>query len=342
MAYIKTVIVLLLSLGQILSPIWASLFRGEDSFFENWSPDQTYAADYAVEVKKNPNRDFVILNLTDIQLEKWEAQGEYGKLVTKTVNALVEQTKPDLITVTGDNGYSTSGYLQFVKELDAFGIPWAPIMGNHDGSCCVSEFWCAHKLWSAKNCLFRFGPKGMGYGNYVISITENGRPIHTMLMLDTHGNSSDEPVYFHDEQLAWTRWVLEGVTRTEGRTVESSALFHIPLPEFKTAYDEAYDSEQDCFAGEYADTSFGWNHEDVCCGPAGCPMFGLLKELGTKNVICGHDHNNCSSIVYQGVRLTYALHTGPGGYYEEGMNGGTVLTVHSDGSMNIEHRFVEM
>ncbi len=341
MNYVKTIVALLLALPQILSPVWASVIRGEDSYFEAWSPDQTYTADYAVEMKKDPNRDFVILNLTDIQLEKWEAQGEYGKMVTNTVNALVEQVRPDLITLTGDNGYSTSGYLQLVKEIDAFGVPWAPVMGNHDGSCCISEFWCAYLFYEAKNCVFRFGPRGMGYGNYVINITENGRLIHTMMMLDTHGNSN-EPEYFHDEQLAWYRWVLEGVAETQGRPVESSAFFHIPLPEFQTAYDEAYDSEKQCYVGEYAAASFGVNHESVCCGPAGCPMFGLCRQLGTKNVICGHDHNNCSSIVYQGVRLTYALHTGPGGYYEEGMNGGTVLTVHSDGSMNVEHRYVEL
>ena len=341
MHYVKTIVVLLLSIGQILSPIWASVFRGEDSFFESWSPEHTYTTDYAVEMKKDPNRDFVILNLTDIQLEKWEAQDEYGRLVESTVNRLVEQVKPDLITLTGDNGYSTSGYLHLVKLIDGFGIPWAPIMGNHDGSCCVSEFWCAYKFHEAKNCVFRFGPKGMGYGNYVINVTENGRLIHTMVLLDTHG-SSDEPEYFYDEQLAWFSWVLEGTAAQTGKAVESSAFFHIPLPEFKTAYEQAYDSEKNCFKEEYASTSFGVNRESVSIGAESCPMFALCQQLGTKNIICGHDHSNCSSIVYQGVRLTYALHTGPGGYYEEGMNGGTVLTVRSDGSMTVQHRFIEM
>ena len=341
MAYIKTVIVLLLSLGQILSPIAASLIRGEDSYFENWSADQAYTADRAVEVKKEPNKALVILNLTDTQLEKWEAQGEYGRLLESTVDRLIEQVRPDLITLTGDLGYSTSGYLHLIRLIDAYGIPWAPVMGNHDGSCCVSEFWCAYRLFKAENCLFRFGPRGMGYGNYVISVTENGKPIHTMMMLDTHGNH-DEPEYITDEQLAWYQWVLEGVAAQAGGPVESSALFHIPLPEFKTAYEEAYDSGQGCYTGEYAQTSFGVNREEFCCGPADCPLFGLCQRLGTKNIVCGHDHNNCSSILYRGVRLTYALHTGPGGYYEEGMNGGTVLTIHSDGSMTVQHQYVEM
>ena len=341
MNYIKTVLVLLLSLGQILSPIWASVIHGEDSYFEDWSVEQAYSSDYAVELKKEPNKDFVILNLTDIQLEKWEAQGEYGRLLESTVERLMEQVKPDLITLTGDNGYSTSGYLHLIQLLDAYGVPWAPVMGNHDGSCCVSEFWCAYRLYKAKNCVFRFGPKGMGYGNYAINITENGKIIHTMMMLDTHGNH-DEPEYITDDQLAWFQWVLEGVTAAAGRPVESSALFHIPLPEYKTAYEEAWDSEQNCFVGGYAQTSFGANHASVSIGADSCPFFGLCQQLGVKNLICGHDHNNCSSIVYQGVRLTYALHTGPGGYYEEGMNGGTVLTIHSDGTMTVRHQYVAL
>ena len=47
----------------------------------------------------------------------------------------------------------------------------------------------------------------------------------------------------------------------------------------------------------------------------------------TKNVICGHEHKNNFSVLYRGVRLTYATKTGDGhDWVEDGsVCGGTVL-----------------
>ena len=79
MNYILTVFSILLSLCQIFSPVWAKLVHGEDYYFENWSADQAYTEDYAQNIEKDPDKDFVILSLTDIQLEKWQAFSDEGK-----------------------------------------------------------------------------------------------------------------------------------------------------------------------------------------------------------------------------------------------------------------------
>lgn len=59
--------------------------------------------------------------------------------------------------------------------------------------------------------------------------------------------------------------------------------------------------------------------------------------VSTKNVICGHDHVNDFSLVYEGVRLTYALKTGNGAYWVEGgsQSGYTQLTISETGSGSI-------
>lgn len=353
-AYLKTIVIMILSLGQILSPIGAVVLKGgESKFFENWSETQEYTDDYAVTLEKDPDKDFVILNLTDIQFEKFEAYSDFGKTATDTIDKLIEKVKPDLITLTGDNGYCTSAYLKIVKDLDKYGIPWAPVMGNHDGSCCISEFWCAYRLFKGKNCLFKFGPKDMGYGNYIININENGKTIHTLFMMDTHsdieddGNINGAKNSGYDNlwlnQFDWYKWAVNGITKLEGHTVESTVLMHIPLVEFKTAWDEAYDKENSQYIGSYAETSFGENHEATCCAPENNGFFALCKEMGsTKNIVCGHDHINSASILYDGIRLTYALKCGAGGYWENNMNGGTTLTVSSDGSVRTEHIYVEL
>ena len=70
-------------------------------------------------------------------------------------------------------------------------------------------------------------------------------------------------------------------------------------------------------------------------------FFAMIKALGsTRNVICGHDHTNCASIIYEGVRLTFALKTGDRCYWKEGLSGGTVIRVDDEGNTKTEHVFI--
>ncbi len=349
MSYIATIIKLLLSVMLIINPITALVKNGgEDAFFDDWSTKTEFTANYAQTVEKNPDEDFKILYLTDLQLEKWQAYSDVGYKTWETVDYLVKETNPDLIVLPGDNAWSTVTYLKTIECIDSYGIPWAPIMGNHDGSCCINEFWCTYEMYEAENCLFEFGPKNMGYGNYIVNITENGEIIHSLFLTDTHSdlsgggniNGEKDSGYDHlwSNQLDWYEWAVNGISALAGRTVESTVVMHIPLVEYKEAYAQAYDEQTGAYKAEYADTSFGENREDVCCASENNGFFDLCKKLGsTKNIICGHDHTNSSSIVYEGIRLTYALKCGPGAYWNEDMSGGTLQTIASDGSSDINH-----
>ena len=245
---LKLFLAFTLSVSQIFAPVGALVSNGgEKAFFESWSSESEYTASYAQEIEKQPGKDFVILNITDVQLEDYEVYGKNGELAKNTVDKLVNDVKPDLITMTGDNGWGTMAYLELIKQIDSYGIAWAPVMGNHDGQGLLSEFWAAYHFSKAENCLFRFGPSDMGYGNYVINITENGHVIHTIFMMDTHSSAvfktedGKESGYDHlwENQFEWYKWVIDGVAKQEGRTVESSVFFHIPVCEYQDAWDAA-------------------------------------------------------------------------------------------------------
>ena len=303
-------------------------------------------------MEKNPDEDFVILNLTDIQLSDDEVYGEMGDRSNAMIAKLIDEQDPDLITLTGDNAWDTMAYMELVDYIDSFGIPWAPVMGNHDGQGCISEEWCARLFMDAENCLFEFGPEDMGYGNYIINITENDEIIHTLFMMDSHGSKNYKDAdgnvfndydHFWPDQIKWYKWAVNGIADEAGKVVESTVFMHIPVYEYKTAWAEAWDEEADCFHPEYAETSFGRNNETACPAPVNNGFFSVCKELGsTKNMVCGHDHVNCSSILYDGIRLTYGLKLGEGCYFEEGMTGGTTLTINSQGSVLTEHQYVEL
>lgn len=347
----KLVVLFFVTLTMTLAPFAGKILKGgENAFFEDWSAQQAFTRDYAAEIEKDPDKDFVVLNFTDIQMNSEEDVGDAGALAWGTVKRLVEETKPDLITLTGDNAWQFLSYNDLIRQIDSYGIPWAPVMGNHDGQGTPSEFWCAYNLSKAKNCLFKFGPKDMGYGNYIINITENGEIVHTLFMMDTHSDIEEDGVNgakdsgydnIWPNQMEWYKWAVKGIEAVQGRTVESSIFIHIPLVEYQLAWDEATDGNGN-FTGEYAGVSFGVKHEGVCSAPANNGFFDILREYGsTKNVLCGHDHVNDYSIPYRGIRLTYTLKTGSGCYWEPELSGGTTLTIASDGSAVVEHHFVD-
>lgn len=346
MAIFQLVLAFFLAIPQILGPIPALL--NESAYFEDWSKDQAYTEDYAIVLEKEEGEDFVVLNFADIQIsdnEDFYPEYEYAKaMITK----LVEDRQPDLITLTGDNAWDTVAYVTLVNFIDSFGIPWAPVMGNHDGQGCISEFWCAYLFEEAENCVWRFGPEGMGYGNYIINIEENGKVVHTIFMMDTHDNGTwtvdgaEVSGYDHlwDNQIEWYEWAVKGIAETEGRTVESSIFMHIPVYEVRTVWQQYYDKENNVWTGEYADKATGVIHETPYPGEVNNHFMDKMLELNsTKNVIFGHDHVCNASINYEGVQLTYSLKLGYGCYYEDGLMGGTTLTIDSDGVAQYEHHY---
>ncbi|MBE6771943.1 MAG: hypothetical protein E7547_07370 [Ruminococcaceae bacterium] len=352
MATVKLVLAFFLSLFQILSPVAALVVNfGESSFFDEWSAEDKFTADYCAEIEKNPDEDFIILNLADVQLKDDLVYEDQGEKTAEMIDNLVRETEPDLITLTGDNAWGTIAYIKLINQIDSYGIPWAPVMGNHDGQCLINEFWAAYLLYKAENCLFEFGPENMGYGNYIINITEKGKIIHTLFMLDTHNGAeftledgTKVSGYDHlwDNQIEWYKWAVNGISEISGRTVESSVFIHIPVYEYKDAWIKAYGSnETGTLSPELAPAALGIRGEDVCCSPVNNGFFGVCKELGsTKNIFAGHDHSNNFQIYYEGIRLNYTLKTGYGAYYTDGLIGGTVISLDSDGAAYAEHCYM--
>ncbi len=352
MATLKLILAFFLSIFRILAPVGALVVNfGESNFFTEWSVTDEFTADYCAEIEKNPDEDFIILNLADVQLKDDLVFEEEGEKTVEMIDELVRETEPDLITLTGDNAWGTVAYINLVKQIDAYGIPWAPIMGNHDGQCCINEFWAAHLLFKAENCLFEFGPEDMGYGNYIINITENGHIIHTLFMVDTHNNTeytledgSAVGGYDHlwNNQIEWYKWAVKGISEIEGHTVESSVFMHIPVCEYKDAWVAANGSDElGTLDPALAPDALGLLGEGVSCPPVNNGFFDVCKELGsTKNILAGHDHANNFQIYYEGIRLTYTLKTGYGAYYTDGLMGGTVISVGSDGSAYAEHIYM--
>lgn len=352
---------------------------------EFWLSTDTYRLEDTQVIQKEPGKDFKILNLADIQYSDVNDIGKRS-YTEETIKTLIEQEKPDLILMTGDQTWTAtqrSSVKSLIKFMDSFKIPWAPVFGNHDGEGNADKNWLADRYEESEYCLFKKGPNNIGgVGNYIINIMEGGKIAESIIMMDSgvgrnypedneHLMYSDalkndyegeeksknykeyklnddgtrqqaqygtDYEFISESQIAWYKWAIEGAAKINGGTApESTAVFHIALPEYHEAYLQWLDSGFDPAMG------FGEMREQVCCPKINSGLFDVMKELGsTKNVIVGHDHVNTFSVMYEGIRLTYGLKTGDRCYFEPDLNGGTVLTLTDKGITNVEHKFVEV
>lgn len=340
LAKVASYLLLIVStLVNSIIPLLASNVLTENFHFDDWSANDAYSLEEYEILEKNPDEDFKVLLISDLQQMSAETIFGASFAAEAMIDELVSQADPDLIVALGDNACGMFAYEWFISYLESLNIPWAAVMGNHDWELIPNEGWAAYKMMKAENCLFSFGPADMGYGNYPIHISQNGEIIHSLYLMDTHSSIYsldglklvDEYDGLWNKQLEWYKWNVSGINSLAGKTVESTLLMHIPLPEYVDAYAQIESDE----------TAFGEKGEEICCSSNNKGMFNLMKELGsTKNVVCGHDHKNNFSTNYQGIRLSYVTKTGECSSYVKERLGGSLLTINQSGNATLSHIIV--
>ena len=308
---------------------------------------------------KTADKDFTVLNLTDIHWDivAWAPGNQEYETVVGTIRELIQRTQPDLITISGDLswGMAVESYVTVADLMDSFGIPWAPVWGNHDyekpevNQGAVEEF-AKHPL-----CLFEAGDPSLGCGNYTLAIQEEGRTVAGLLMADTHKGATfvDED---GKEKGTWGRlnpnqldWIKTECQKVNANTV---LIQHIPIFGFMEASQAAYKNDLNlkditleeslgdtCWNPGYED-SVGVQHEGVCSYPLEEGALEACINADIKAIVVGHDHNNNWIIRHKGIRLVFSLKTGPGCYWEPTLNGGTVIRITSQGIGDIHHEYV--
>lgn len=250
------------------------------------------------------NRKFRICQFTDIHLEA----DERFALADKTyalIRQTIRDTKPDLITISGDlawGGADRESIDTLAEELGAFDIPWAPVLGNHDGERLGDKEEGGRKIFAEfllnrRNCLFEMGPESVdGWGNYVITVGGTPeKPAWALFMLDSHRGS------FARNQVNW----YADTSASFGPGHSELAFFHVPIPE----YTEVWDYEP----------CKGFNQERVCATDLNDGLFSAMVRGGAmRGVFVGHDHINDYEGTLHGIRLCYGRGSGYQCYGLEG------------------------
>ena len=145
-------------------------------------------------------------------------------------------------------------------------------------------------------------------------------------------------IYIHDDQVDWYAAQVERLKEEAGRTVPSLIFFHIPLQQYRTAYElyMAGSPEVKYFFGENGEQMI----DKVCCSDYPSRLFDRMLELGsTTGVFCGHDHYNNMSLEYKGIRLTYGMSIDylamPGIENDTAQRGAELITIHPDATWDL-------
>ena len=297
--------------------------------------------DFIVEIPKGKTP--VVLQLSDPQMldasqavigrlsageDTYWAKDKQEERCFRYLREIITNTSPDLIVLAGDIVYGEfdhdgSAFRSFVDFMDGFGIPWAPVLGNHETESRMGADWQCAQLENAKHCLFKQRML-MGNGNYTVGLRQDGKLIRVFYMMDSNSGAPSElsvanghskhPAGFGDDQIAWYTEDI-GKIRAISPDTKITFVFHIALHAFELAY-EKYGYTRDRSSGVYpividemdpTGSDFGvilypidyWDKEDA--------VWQSFKALGVDSVCVGHDHEVSASVVYEGIRCQFGL-----------------------------------
>jgi hypothetical protein len=269
---------------------------------------------------------FKIVQFTDLH---WENGNRSDLAARRGMERVLAEERPDLVVFTGDVIESTAcadpkrSFRQAVDAAESSGTPWAAVFGNHDTEAGVTREELMELQREFRHCLSERGPRELtGVGNYVLRLAaRDGRTDRALFFLDS-GSYSHLAVGGYAaiarDQIAWYVRQSQALEAENGGPVPALLFFHIPLPEYKEAWERG--------------TCFGSRHEEVCCPLINTGLFAAMVETGNaEGVFVGHDHANDYCGELYGIVLAYGRKTGYNNYNRKGMKHGARVIALEEG-----------
>ncbi len=282
-------------------------------------------------VKKYSNGEisdepFTLITFSDTHLGNGTEPSDIISLTI--IERVIQKKRPDLVVITGDVCLGETpfdGVDVLAKVFERNKTYWAVVLGNHDAEPADGPTreelirYYAEKPYSVT----KEGPNTIySEGNYMINVMHSTGVSQTLVFMDSGAGSMNKEVCelfgipymsgydcIKPDQMEWYESTLNDIKENNGGVMPESTLFmHIPL------YEYHYVNQDDFLYGYHVETSCPSNYNSG--------MFDLIKKVGsTKTVVCGHDHVNNYSVIYEGINLMYSQSSSFGSYHSRSQIG---------------------
>ena len=276
-----------------------------------------------------PYKDnFKIMQLADTHIRPGMMQ-EHLDFIDKMIEDKDKQ-KPDLIIHTGDSIIEASkeDYIKMFDYFDSKKIPWTLLFGNHEARALFTMDWLTGELNRRHNetgyCQFVNYADDNVHGdcNFAINLVDSSLKVkHQIICIDSNRYRDDYYIwdYIRPDQIEWYENLVNYTTKENNGVVVPSYIYtHIPIPEYKEAWEHRYD--------EGAEFDGGICYDDVKPAKVNSGLFKKMKELNsTIYITCGHEHANNFKVKYQGINFCYGIKSADNHYIPDHPDAGQIL-----------------
>jgi len=280
-----------------------------------------------IKLQFDGDKQFKIAQFTDTHFFKGGARSPE---VLENIRAVMDAEKPDLVVLTGDivtgsrKDWPTIESWEILTDLlIEYQTPYAVAFGNHDDEAQVSRQKLLEYLSERPFCLISDeGGEGVkGTGNYVMPVYNQEDRVDILLYcMDSRSYSlaKDKGIdgygWFDTSQVSWFARTNQ-LWLEKNQDVQSLLFFHIPLPEYKLAFDQ----------GEYRN---GVRMEEECSPKINTGMFAAMVLQGNVlGTFVGHDHNNNYVAQLHKIALCYGYFSGGNSYGDLPLNGARIIVL---------------
>ena len=250
---------------------------------------------------------FRIVQFTDIH---WNDGDEKNLQSLALMKSILDIEKPNLVVLTGDiisggpTKEPTTAIKTVLSPMIERKIPWAYVLGNHDGEGVYSKEQIIQLAESLPYSLTSRGPTNItGVGNYWLPVysSTGDKQSATIYCIDSNAyekTNHDNYDWIYPNQIQWYRETSLKLTAANGGTpLPALAFFHIPLPEFNDIWNTG--------------KCLGRKNETICSPKINSGFLAAMLEMGdVMGLYVGHDHYNDFEGNWYGIRIGYGRQTG--------------------------------
>jgi 3',5'-cyclic AMP phosphodiesterase CpdA len=266
----------------------------------------------------NSGGTFKIAQFTDIHYKPGVLESEPS---IELIKYILETEQPDLVAFTGDivtGRPAVDGWKAVLSPVIEAGIPFAVTLGNHDDEHDLSRQQIRELLKTFPGYVGKKPDAKSDFGDYLVKVYAENKEENALLwFLDSNAYSILDSVegygWFSHDQVNWYRKQSRKNALKSGEKLPALAYFHIPLPEYRTAFDSEAKKK-------------GQRNEDECSPDINTGMFtAMLFEGDVMGTFVGHDHVNDYIVNHYCVGLAYGRWSGGETTYGDLQHGSRIV-----------------